>query len=640
MPLGIECKREYYFDSNLIFLTPILSCVVVPVPMPAEIGRLISLQRHPPKSFDQVFPRTVHDAFWQMHSEVQDYLVMFSYGSDRCGITLVREYSLRGRIRQAFRRQDAELYRSAIEDAFLGRSAALSNLRSKDELTPIYQKSLIFATQLSLHIDCKISANTSDLKLQEAMFQKINSAVSTVIENNAWRFCVYSVLSPWYRVPLFSQAEVAPFKGNSIPTLALRDNHKHGWKYVHDYLQQIIELSQQRGGRHVFEVENKSSFPNHTIADALYQVQEITAVLFLLSNLFRRAPPLLVATGIKRFSSGTTIPPNTVEEFLSCMGDKAHHTLLDDVLEKSNFDAHMDQELRDYLRHFCPFYFKEKQFLKAMESLVIGESALDTSFRKVKTSKNTVNLQGVCDSFEHQIVKLLTDNETVLTDGNFDWPRVRSDMKFCALLLGYSSNEYKDKVESPAFWLSDAGGMKLSSKTIDLWQRCQLQEPKTLESGDKHSYPFLFQPPVRYLCSQICRVQKKRIDDDCLKKAAGVSKSVPQIKISELYQKSLEHLLHLAFDQKKVLSKTQNAAVGSKLFENAVEVALSFHDKKCTEMCDALNIFIVVCVKIHFFSRLCSAFAIGWMPVPRIRRAGSNHQQSCALIETASPFSQ
>lgn len=561
--------------------------------MPAEIGRLISLQRHPPKSFDQVLPRTVHDAFWQMHSEVQDYLVMFSYGSDRCGITLVREYSLRGRIRQAFRRQDAELYRSAIEDAFLGRSAELSQpqFRTNNPNTIVYQRSLILATQLSLHIDCKISANTSDLKLQEAMFQRINSAVSAVIENNAWRFCVYSVLSPWYRVPLFSQADVAPFKGNSIPTLALRDNHKHGWKYVHDYLQQIIEMSQQRGGRHVFEVESKDSFTNHKIVEALVQVQEITAVLFLLSNLFRRAPPLLVATGIKRRSgSGTIIPPNTVEEFLSSMDDKAHHTLLDDVLDESNFDAHMDQELRDYLRHFCPSYFKEKQFSKAMTSLVIGESALDASFRKVKTSKNKVNLQGVCDSFQQQIVKLMTDNEGFIPDGNFDWPWIRSDMHFCALLLGYSSKEYTNpNVECPEFWHTDAGGMKSSSTTTDLWRRCHLQQPKGLpESGEKLSYPFLFQPPIRYLCSQICRFQKKRIfDDDCLKNAAGMSKSVPQIKISELYQKSLEHLLHLAFNQKKELSQTQFAAVGSKLFENAVEVALSLNDKKCTEMCDA-----------------------------------------------------
>ncbi len=222
-------------------------CVVVPVPIPTEVYRIISMQRNPAKSFEDCIPRMVHDAFWQTHCEHQDYLVMYSYGSDHCGITLVTEYTLRGRIRQGFRRQEAEQYRSAIEDAFLRRSPALCNPQYKDPATTIFQSSLIKATQLSLHIDCKLSANTSDLSLLDAMKRRVDAAGGKVVTSNAFRFCVYNVLCPLYRVPLFSLSHLIDSNGNAIaiPTLALRESPQR-WKYLRDYLEQIVLMSQQQ----------------------------------------------------------------------------------------------------------------------------------------------------------------------------------------------------------------------------------------------------------------------------------------------------------------------------------------------------------------------------------------------------------
>jgi hypothetical protein len=571
-------------------------------------------QKDPKKgSPDPLVPRTVHDAFWQMHSEQQDYLIMYSYGSDRCGITLVREFSLRGRIRQAFRRQEAESYRSAIEDAFLGRSVALSKLRSGDHVTTIHQSSLILATQLSLYIDCKLAGIASDLKLQESMLAKINHSLqmNSFIESNAWRFCVYNVLCPWYRVPLFSQSQATESKGNTIvciPTLALRDNSPHGWKYIHDFLHLIIEMSQHKVGQLVLEVVDKGAFTQASIIDALIKVKEIVSVLHLLTLLFRRAPPLLVATGIKRSAINektNALTDNTVEELLqSFQYGKAHHTLLTDVLEVSNFDAHMDQELRDHLLQFCPAYFREKQFLKAVNSLVVGGSTLDTSFRHAKSLMKTSGImkQADCDSFEKQVAKLMSDHLSVLKEGEFDWPRMKSDMEFCAQLLGCTTKEYTpaNATTFPEFWQTGSDpNCNTRATTAVLWNRCHLQTPTAVgSSGATLLFPFLFQPPVRYLCMQLRRVldwvsQNPSHNSILISgRLSGRLSKAPSISVTDLYQNSLRQLLMMAWKQKKEMNLPSSvqgtaAAIGSKLFQDAVEAALSVADRKCTEMYDA-----------------------------------------------------
>jgi hypothetical protein len=588
--------------------------------MPSEIGRLIALQRHP---LGNLVPRTVHDAFWQMHSEQQDYLVLYSYGSDRCGITLVREHTLRGRIRQAFCRQD----RSIVEDAFTARSASLltkPNPGPQTTQSQISQKSFILATQLSLFIDCRLSGNASDLKLQESMLRKINESVDADIVSNAWRFCVYNVLCPWYRVPLFSQSQPTLLRGNYIPSLALRDNPRHGWKYVLDYLQQVIEMSEQQSNQPFVKKNSASSPPSpDEYVQAFKRVRDIASVLYLLTTLFQRAPPLLVASGVKRSFSGKaakpSLCPNTVEEFLQHYDDKAHHILLDDVLEKSNFNAHMDQELQHNLQQFCPDYFKERQFLKVIRSVVVGDStlgtSLDSSFRKVKkmNSKSLAN-QADCDAFQKQITKLMSDHESVLTKGDIDWSRIKSDMHFCALLLGFTSDDYQPPRDMPEFWQLGSDNMSKQTSTDSIWERCFLKKP-AVAGGNILSFPFLFQPPVKYICLQLCRVhnlmsQRRAFKDDQLKNDTPTK---PDMKVSDLYQNTLQQLLLMAYNQKTSLSTT-SAAVGAKLFQDAVEAALSMNHKVCTKMyvyhfAWLLNILFI----LMFLISVCDWLDVNWL---------------------------
>jgi len=559
--------------------------------MPSEIGRLISFprtRRPTDAAIHHLIPRTVHDAFWQAHSEQQDYLVLFSYGADRCGVTLVSEYSLRGRIRQSFRRQEAESHRNAIEEAFLRRSEKLN--QNKNDMTFIFQQSLIKATQLTLRIDCILSGNTSDLALQKAMKDRVlNPSNGPEVVSNAWRFCVYNALCPLYRVPLFTQSQPVAASGKFFPTLVLRDNPQR-WKNLRDFLQQTIDLSHEKV-EHMFQV-TVGPVPecSHVkIIEALNHVIEIASVLFVLTSLFRRAPPLLVASGIQRNYSGNNAPC-TVEDLLGHMNAKAHHILLDDILQLSNFDEHMDQELRTHLQHYCPDYFIEKKFLGVMKTLVVGEAPLDSSFRKLKL-KSTAALanQGDCISFQNAILKLMLDHEiSPSIFGNLDpTPRVRSDMNFCALLLGYTPAEYVPLPNQsgggvvPQFWnLGGSIGPYYPDPSMQLWELCQFQKP-----GPPNPFPLLFLPPVRFICLQLCRVGNV-ISQQHPNWSNQDFTDFGNLSISQIYKQSLEQLLSMAFFQKMHLNQSAQASseVGTALFHDAVEGALNLNDKKCTEM--------------------------------------------------------
>jgi hypothetical protein len=583
--------------------------------MPSAIGRLIAIQRHPAKGFEDVIPRTVHDSFWQAHCEHQDYLVLYSYGSDRCGITLVTEYSLRGRIRQAFRRQEAEQHRSAIEDAFLRRSAELSNPRYKDDLTTIYQNSLIKATQLTLHIDCKLSANTSDNSLIDAMKRRVDVSSSKEVTSNAYRFCVYSVLCPLYRVPLFSLSHVADANGSAIaiPTLALRDNPQR-WKYLRDFLEQLVLMSQQQ---HFLQVSNPDQFTHEKIIKALQGVIEIASILFVLTHLFQRAPPLLVGTGIKRSVHKKELVDNTVEDLLVHIKSKAHHTLLTTILDESKFDVHLDQELRSYMRQYCPEYCREKDFQSIIKSLVAGESPSDSSFRKLKLKSQsqimTVNAfdfsevtQDNCFSFHSAVGQKISDHENILMQGSFDQARLESDMKFLALLLGYTETVFTVRTRRfsyPRFFLSPenpSGGNPRNP-----WIESGLPLPS---STSKNPFPFLFQPPVRIVCLQLRRIRisghQETLNDNFGR----------DITVLEIYEQSLRQLLSMAFFQKTIAtSANANAnATCSRLFQDAVEAALSIKDKHCTKMYDTCQ-YSFVLVFLAFACSHASLRVCDWL---------------------------
>ncbi len=539
-----------------------------------------------------MIPRTVHDAFWQAHSEQQDYLILFSYGADRCGVTLVSEYSLRGRIRQSFRRQEAESHRNAIEDAFLQRSKPrLQATQNNNDSTVIFQQSLIKATQLTLRIDCILSGNTSDLALQKAMKDRVlNHSSGPEVVANAWRFCVYNALCPLYRVSLFTQSQPVAANGKFFPTLVLRDNPQR-WKNLRDFLQQIIDLSHEKV-EHMFQVSDRAvpAYSHVKIIEALNHVIEIASVLFVLTSLFQRAPPLLVAAGIQRNYSGNNAPC-TVEELLGHVNAKAHHILLDDILQLSNFDEHMDQELRTHLQHYCPDYFMEKKFLGVVKTLVVGEAPLDSSFRKLKLRPNAAfTNQGDCISFQNAILKIMSEHENSSSQfGNIDpTPRVRLDMNFCALLLGYTPAEYVPLPNGggvvPQFW--NLGGNigpfypDPSGTSMRLWELCQLQKP-----GQRNPFPHLFLPPVKFICLQLCRVGNV-ISQQHPNWSNQDFTDFGNLTISQIYKQSLEQLLSMAFYQKMFLNQSAQASseVGTALFHDAVEGALNLNDKKCTEM--------------------------------------------------------
>ncbi len=579
-----------------------LRCVVVPVPPPPEVGRLIALQRQPPKNFEHVIPRTVHDAFWQMHSEQQDYLVMYSYGSDRCGITLVTDYSLIGRIRQAFRRQEAECHRSAVEDAFK-RRIARPLLSPNLEMTTIFQSSLIKATHLTLFIESRLSRNTGDMALQDSMNRKIAAQNGREVTSNSWRFCVYTALSPLYRVPLFSHTrtqEKGSKKWVANPTCALL-HYPQRWKRLRDFLEELLAATGPPHP-HLFQITSVKSTDNplyshDKIREALKHVIDIASILFVLTHLFQRAPPLLVATSIKRKShAGSQLEPlNTVEDLLLHMNTHAHHLLLEDILDMSLFDQHLDQELRTYLQQFCPEYFREKQFLSVIKTLTISQAPMDLSFCNLKLDKAKKRISltvDECNSYQTKIQQEMSDKESVLLQGNFDAARVDADMKLCALLLGYNSDlELTSSAVVPQFW-RDPDLVKVHPTAVTLasllrpWQNCMLELPN--QAVKKHiDFPFLFQAPVKFVCQQICRIRlllsQGRLNDDITSSTSALD----NLKVSQIYKASLEQLLSMAFHQKLALAKINPSlvAVGSSLYQDAVEAALSLNDTKCTEMC-------------------------------------------------------
>ena len=530
---------------------------------------------------------------------------MYSYSSDRCGITLVTEYSLLGRIRQAFRRQEADCHRSTIEDAFKRRIARVPALSLHSETTTIFQGSLIKATHLTLFIDSKISRNTSDMALQETMSSKQRNQAGKDITSNAWRFCVYTALSPLYRVPLFSLTERVrgDRKWDANPTFALLDDPQR-WKRLRDFLAELLVATGPPHPHH-FQVSavkatDSPSYSHEKIREALQHVIEIASILFVLTHLFQRAPPLLVATSIKRKShpGGPLEPLNTVEDLLTQMSSnsKAHHMLLEDVLDMSSFDQHLDLELRAYLQQYCPEYFREKQFLSAIKALTISQLPMDSSFNKLKLKGSPSEAE--CNLHQSKIQKEMSDKEGVLLQGNFDVARIDADMKLCALLLGYNTDsDLISQAVVPQFWsnpeLQTPRGQTLQ-ELLKPWKQSQLQHSQLLAPNPRVNppvqphlnFPFLFQAPVKFVCQQISRIQillsQGRLIDDITE----LTSSLGTLKVSQIYKLSLQQLLSMAFHQKLALGITNPSqnAVGIALFQDAVDAALCLNDKKCTEV--------------------------------------------------------
>jgi hypothetical protein len=260
--------------------------------------------------------------------------------------------------------------------------------------------------------------------------------------------------------------------------------------------------------------------------------------------------------------------------------------LLDDALQLSNFDEHMDQELRAHLQHYCPDYFMEKKFMGVMKALVVGEASFDSSFRKLKLKlrPNFVN-QSDCISFQNEILKLMSEHDSQF--GNVDpKSRIKQDMNFCALLLGYTQ-----VVPDPEFFNSSQPDQQDDPTNLKrLWEDlCKLPVPELPDSESvsvqRNPFPLLFLPPVRFICLRLCHVGNVISQQ----RPSWSNQEFPKfgnLTISQIYKQSLENLLSMAFSQKRQLNRFAQAfsEVGTALFHDAVEGALNLNDKKCTEM--------------------------------------------------------
>lgn len=588
-------------------------CVIVPVPQPSEVSRLIALQS---QSFenrdgDEVLPRTVHDAFWQVYSDKQEYLVMYSYGADHCGITLFTEYTLCGRIRQAFRRQEADCYPKVIEDAFKQRSLAqMPEFNQNHEATTIVHSSLIKLAQIIIYIYCRLSQNTNDELLQNSMDREVFTATrhyDHVIHLNAWRFCVSIALFPLYRVPIFVQTcqEEGSNVWDAVPTPALREDRER-WKHLRDFFKEVLL---------VFEDHLPAARIRHLIClRTIQKIVEIASILFLASRLFERLPSFEHASVQRKSNSSLKTlqnlreprsfadrketlcksPANTVEEFLRDEHSGMLVQLLHEILDFLHVDDLMkDQEVHTYLLEFCPKFCRESRFLSALKSITVSQAHLDTSFRKLKLQMRPpmhVTLDA-CTLYQSKIQQLMSDNEDVLMTNVFSeffsYVEFDADMKLCALLLGYT--EVDCNFEAPQFWILD-GCMKenknrkhnsipvlfASQKLLLPWQLCKLPLPNTT-GGRYFDFPFLFQAPVKFVCQRICSIC------DLTEKLVGTSRTL--LDFLTKYQQSFQQLLSMAFSQKMTLmSDPELATVGAQLFQDAVEAVLNLENKHTTKM--------------------------------------------------------
>jgi hypothetical protein len=542
---------------------------------------------------DEDLPSTVHDAFWQAYSDKQEYLVMYSYGADHCGITLFTEYTLCGRIRQAFRRQEADCYPKAIEDAFKQRSLARMPLiiTLNHEATTIVHSSLIKVAQIIIYIHCRLSQNTNDELLQNSMDHEVFTATlhyDHAIHYNAWRFCVNIALFPLYRVPLFVQTcqQECSNVWNAVPTPALREDRGR-WKHLRDFFREVLL---------VFEDHSPAARIRHLICiRTIQKIVEIASILFLVSRLFERLPSFEHASVQRKsprsffadpfFRDRKKTPANTVAELLFDKNIGMHVQLLHDVLDFFHVDDLMkDQEVRTYLLEFCPKFYHERLFLSALKSITVAQAPLDTSFRKLKLQMRPpmhVTLDA-CTLYQSKIQQLMSDNEDVLlseVSEDFSYLEFDADMKLCAILLGYT--EIDCNFEVPQFWL--LGGCctfsRVSKQLLLPWQSCKLPPPNT--TGGRHvDFPFLFQAPVKFVCQRVCS-----ISDLIEKLVPSGSRDRTRRDFLTKYQESFQQLLFMAFSQKMTLmSNPDLAIVGAQLFQDAVEAALSLKNKHSTKM--------------------------------------------------------
>ncbi len=536
---------------------------------------------------------------------------MYSYGADHCGITLFTEYTLCGRIRQAFRRQEADCYPKAIEDAFKQRSLArMPEFNQNHEATTIAHSSLIKLAQIIIYMYCRLSQNTNDELLQNSMDREVFTATlhyDHVIHCNAWRFCVSIALFPLYRVPLFVQTcqQEGSKVWDAVPTPALREDSGR-WKHLRDFFKEVLL---------VFKDHSPAARIRHLICiESIQKIVEISSILFLVSRLFERLPSFKHASVqrksnlslkthqnlreprsfVDRNETLCESPANTVAELLRDEQSGMHVQLLHEILDFLHVDDLMkDQEVHTYLLEFCPKFYRERRFVSALKSITVTQAHLDTSFRKLKLQMRPpmhVTLDA-CTLYQSKIQQLMSDNEDVFMTKYFSeffsYVEFDADMKLCALLLGYT--EVDCNFEAPQFWMLD--GCTKENKNIKQnsipvlyasqqlllpWQLCKLPPPNT--TGGRHfDFPFLFQAPVKFVCQRICRIC------DTTENLVHTSRKLRDFTTK--YQQSLQQLLSMAFSQKMTLmSNPDLASVGAQLFQDAVEAALSLENKHTTKM--------------------------------------------------------
>jgi hypothetical protein len=267
---------------------------------------------------------------------------------------------------------------------------------------------------------------------------------------------------------------------------------------------------------------------------------------------------------------------------LAQVSSKVHHKLLDDVLKEPAFEsiALLDAEFCHFLQEHCPDYFREKKFLSDMKSIAVDP------FNNLKV-KDVVRLHPLvdvsksasldsCNSFQSRILQELSDNETVLVKVNFfeNTTRFDADARFVAMLLGFS---VPPNLQTWDGLFKDNGECPNASMAIDT-----LVKPWDFFKPAKPVFPFLFQAPIRYTCMQMCRLcsagQQDRFDD---------AKNRILVNLKDKYTQMLRVLLSLAFRQNlllKTIAANEQSAVGSKLFQDAIEAALNLGDKDCTLM--------------------------------------------------------
>ncbi len=516
---------------------------------------------------------------------------MYSYGADHCGITLFTEYTLCGRIRQAFRRQEADCYPKTIEDAFKQRSLARMplNITLNHEATTIVHSSLIKIAQIIIYIHCRLSQNTNDELLQNSMDREVFTATphyDHAIHYNAWRFCVNIVLFPLYRVPLFVQTcqQGCSNVWNAVPTPALREDRGR-WKHLRDFSREVLL---------VFEDHSPAARIRHLMCiRTIQKIVEIASILFLVSRLFERLPSFEHASVERKWprsvfkgnghnlANRSKTPANTVEEFLLDENIGMHMQLLHDVLDFFHVDDLMkDQEVRTYLLEFCPKFYRKRQFLSALKSITVTQAPLDTSFRKLKLQMRPpmhVTLDA-CTLYQSKIQQLMSDNEHFLLSDVSEHFGFDADMKLCALLLGYTDIDCNFEV--PQFWMDVYGCnfLRVSKQLLLPWQSCKLPPPNT--TGGRHvDFPFLFQAPVKFVCQRVCSIS------DFIENDPSRSLDRTFRDLLTKYQESFQQLLFMAFSQKMTLmSNPDLAIVGAQLFQDAVEAALSLKNKHSTKM--------------------------------------------------------